>query len=138
MRLSIIIVISFLIVVESTAVYADDLKDAIETAYCVGVDQGEIDNDRRILGNVKNDNIRELESKNVQRETLLKRVMREGKIDAGTVQKMKSSGYIESTACSKKVDECTDGLKTFSKKQSADCKAVSDVLCELTYVCDNY
>jgi hypothetical protein len=132
-----IIGISCLIVAQSTA-RSDDLKDAVETAYCVGVDLGDIDHDRRILGNVKNDNIRELESKNVQREMLLNRVMREGKIDAGTVQKVKSSGYIESTVCWKKSTNVRPVSKHSAKKQSADCKAVSDVLCEPTYVCDNY
>jgi hypothetical protein len=127
--------ISILIVIQSAAVHADTFKDAVEAAYCIGVDQGEIDYYVK-MRNEKNYPTEELESKISQREATTNNAVRARLIDAATVQKMKSAGYRESIACWKKVNECADGIKTFSKGQMAECENSKDALCEPIYGCD--
>jgi hypothetical protein len=130
-----IVGISILILIQSAAVHADSFKDAIEAAYCIGVDQGEIDYMVK-MEKLKSYPTEELESKISQRTAFVNNAMRTGLIDAATMQKMKNSGYRESIACWKKAGECADGLKTFSKSQMTECVNSKDALCEPTYVCD--
>lgn len=99
------------------------------------MDQGEIDYNVKIE-KLKNYPTEDLETKISERTAFITNAMRAGLIDPATVQKMKNSGYGESIACWKKVGECTDGLKTFSKAQMAECEKGKDALCEPTYVCD--
>jgi hypothetical protein len=130
-----IIAASILIVVQSTAVRADTFKDAVKAAYCIGVDQGEIDYNVKMI-NLKNYPTEELESNISEREAFINNAIRAGQIDAGTVQKMKSSGYRESVACWKQADQCAHGLKTFSKAQMTECENSKDAVCEPIYSCD--
>ena len=127
--------ITILIVIQSAAVHADTFKDAVDAAYCIGVDQGEIDYNVK-MENLKSYPTEELESKISQRGAFINNAMRAGLIDAATVQKTKSAGYRESIACWKKVGECADGLKTFSEGQMAECVNIKDALCKPTFVCD--
>ena len=97
--------ISILIVIQSGAVHADTFKDAIDAAYCIGVDQGEIDYNVK-MENLRNYPTEELESKISERAALITNAMKVGLIDATTVQKMKSAGYRDSMACWKHTGEC--------------------------------
>jgi hypothetical protein len=117
--------ISILIVIQSAAVHADTFRDAVEAAYCISVDQAEIDYYVQMIG-LKNYPTEELESKISQRAAFVNNAVKVGLIDTGTVQKMKSAGYRESIACWKKVGACADGLKTFSEGQMAERENIKD------------
>jgi hypothetical protein len=101
------------IVIQSVAVHADTFRDAVNAAYCIGVDQGEIDFYVKIK-NIKDSSLTEpLDSKIRERTTFITNAMRARLIDAATVEKMKSAGYRESLACWK-----------------------NEAICDPIYVCD--
>lgn len=115
-----------------SSVRADDFKDAIDAAYCVGVDRAEID-----INPAFESNVDELKSKNIRREVLIQSAISRGRIDVGTVNKMKTTGYTESALCWKKANECAFGINRKIEAQVKECDRTKDALCEPTNICDN-
>ena len=97
---------------------ASDFKEAVDAAWCFGVDQSDIDAMRAIT---KEADTRHLKEKNSERAAIISRALKSGQIDAATVQKMKGTGYAEASACFKKADECAYGYAKASKQQRDQC-----------------
>ena len=114
------------------AIRAAGFKEAVDAAWCFGVDQGNIDAGLAIT---KEADTRHLEEKKSERAAIINRAMKSGQIDAATVQKMKSTGYAEASSCFKKANECQ--YATSSKQQREQCERAQDRLCVRLDACND-
>ena len=132
--LRVILLVIGMIAVQSTAAHSDDYKEAIDAAYCFGVDQKDIESSLRLT---KNADVSRLTAKNRDRSDLIDHALRSGRIEFATVQRMKASGYAEASACFKKGEECTHAYANSTKQQRDRCESAQAALCDKLDVCQD-
>jgi hypothetical protein len=134
MRRTKLLLIGMLFAVQSTAAYSDDYKEAIDAAYCFGVDQSDIEHSLRLT---KTADVSRPTEKNYNRSALIDRVLKSGRIDIATVRRMKVSGYAEASSCFDKSEECKSAYAKSSKQQRDQCEIATQSLCDKIDVCDD-
>jgi hypothetical protein len=118
----------------STAAYSDDYKEAIDAAYCFGVDQSDIEHSQRLT---KTADVSRRTEKNRNRSALIDPVLKTGRIEIATVRRMKASGYAEASLCFDKSEECSSAFAKSSKQQRDQCQLATQSLCDKIDVCED-
>jgi hypothetical protein len=103
MNLGIVIALEIVIAVYSTAVLADDYKEATEAAYCDGVYRSNIEHFR--TKSPKADT-QDQEIKKFRKQTFVAGAVRRQIIDWGTATKMRDVGYADGNLCWQGWDRC--------------------------------
>ena len=102
------------IALQSTAVLADDHKEATEAAYCVGVHQSDIEFWRRT--DPKSGETRDAELKQSRKQTFVEGAIKRGIIDRITVSRMRAVGYADAKSCLEVCDVHNSGVEKWTMR----------------------
>jgi hypothetical protein len=131
--------VGIVIALQSTAVLADDYKEATEAAYCSGVYQSGIENVRRSDPKA---NTNDKEMKQFRKQAFVEGAIRRQIIDVVTASKMRDVGYADANSCSQQVERCAH-QSTERRDQKVDdernnrlfenCNRLAEPVCERAY-----
>jgi len=111
----------------SAIVRADGYKDVVDAAYCVGSlrKQDEITK-TLVMGNTSYElaMLREVESKLLERQTLVEGAIKQGTLFAAVATRMINDGYADADSCTQMNSKCT--LEHIKRLQGHVDKAASD------------